>query len=229
MRRQGVLMPTMLAEMVIGNKGVAFRTQPKAKGKSHGPTIIGEAETGAIIGAGRQGGPAAVSVGVTPAHPGGSPNHVRPPAPPDPTMPEPAAIVERRPTPRVIRIPIPARIGINPTAAVKIRAPARVDHHDGGLPNPAIAFQLNPGAIGGERIVKGRIGDIGLWRRGGRSLSLRGNLRRRGRDISIHFNRLRSHCRGCKVGLQRGVALDHRRHHARRNSDVVEVNDLVGR
>jgi len=69
-------------------------------------------------------------------------------------MTEPAAVMERCPTPRVIRFPIPAAISIDPATAIEIRLPASVSDNRGRLPAAAIALHIDPGSVGSKGIVK---------------------------------------------------------------------------
>src|SRR5690349_20816721 len=66
----------------------------------------------------------------------------------------PAAIMERSPAPGIARLPVPPGVAVDPVTPVAVRAPAMVNHHHAGLPAPAVTVQLNPGAVGGEIVVK---------------------------------------------------------------------------
>src|SRR5215510_6718535 len=69
-------------------------------------------------------------------------------------MPEPTAIMERGPSPGVIRHPIPTTISVNPMTTVEVGAPTPIDHHDCRLPASAVTCHINPSAVGREVIVK---------------------------------------------------------------------------
>src|ERR1041384_2857452 len=98
--------------------------------------------------------PAAVIAGATPDHPGRSPDRVRRPDPAAAVVQIPSAIMEWRPTPRVIRLPIPSAIRVNPMPTITIGTPAVINRNDARLPTPADAVQLNPRAVRRKVIVK---------------------------------------------------------------------------
>src|SRR5262245_35988797 len=64
--------------------------------------VEGESNSGSIARARRQWRPAAIGIGISPTHPGGSPDGIRRPTPPKTTMTKPATIVERRPAPGIV-------------------------------------------------------------------------------------------------------------------------------
>src|SRR6185369_10222367 len=93
--------------------------------------------TGRETGARRQRCPATVAAGLAPANPGRAPYAIRAPHPAVARIFTPAAIMERRPTPRLIRVPIPTAVGPGPVAGVAVRTPGRAGHRGGRPPAPA--------------------------------------------------------------------------------------------
>src|SRR5882762_2448745 len=111
----------------------------------------------------RQGSPPTTISREAPGYPGRSPDAVGVPNPATTIVQLPPAIMERSPTPGIIRGPVPTAIGVNPMTAVAIGAPPAINDHGAGLPAPAEASQLHPGAVRRKVIVKigyilGRIG-----------------------------------------------------------------------
>src|SRR5258707_12375201 len=82
-------------------------------------------------------------------------------------MQEPSPIMERSPTPRVIGKPVPTAIGAKPPSAVKIRAPFGISDLDRRLPAASIATDIDPRAIGRQRVIEtGRLVIVFLRRCG---------------------------------------------------------------
>src|SRR5436309_16136060 len=106
------------------------------------------------IGAWWQRGPAAIRVGIPPGDPSRPPGRIRKPNPATSRTTMPPAIMERSPAPGIIRLPIPAAIGPEPAPAITVRPPARVHNSHGWLPAPPVSRQVDPGAIGRERLIK---------------------------------------------------------------------------
>src|SRR5579864_2930418 len=86
----------------------------------------------------RQGSPATIITVISPTNPGGTPNLARNPAPTEPRMAKPGAVMEWGPAPGIIGKPVPAAIGIHPMSAVEVRLPAGVDYNHIRLPAPTV-------------------------------------------------------------------------------------------
>jgi len=138
-----------IAEAIHRDVIVMMIAQAKieSEAKAVGVSIVTEAEAGPIIAGGGQGGPAAVAAGIAPAYPGRTPIGVRHPDPTEPRIVAPAAIVERSPTPRVIRIPVPSMIAPNPAAIVGIGTPPGIGNDDRRLPAKSVVIDLDPRAV----------------------------------------------------------------------------------
>src|SRR4051794_33640728 len=104
---------------------------------------------------------------VAPADPGGTPHGIGRPDPTDPRIGGPTTIMEWRPAPGIIGIPIPAGITPEPAATVSIGAPRGINHCHGWLPAKTSAFLLHPISIGRQGIVKLWDGHCLLGRLGG--------------------------------------------------------------
>src|ERR1041384_1823982 len=154
MRCQSKVVQMVVMEMMPPNEGKAIPTQPETKAKPNRLTVVREPNSWRITGQGRQGGPAAIIVGVSPGNPGGTPNCVRRPAPAQAVMLEPAPIMEWRPAPGIIREPVPTVISINPMAAIEVRPPTWVNHHRGRLPATPISLHVRPGPVRRQRVIK---------------------------------------------------------------------------
>src|SRR2546430_17353602 len=66
----------------------------------------------------------------------------------------PPAIVEGRPAPRIIGLPIPAAIGPEPAATVAVRTPTHIDDGHGRLPAPAVIGNFNPSSVRSQILIK---------------------------------------------------------------------------
>lgn len=162
---------------------------------------------------------------------------------------KPAAIVEWRPTPGVIRHPIPAAIGIDPAPAIEIGPPTVIAYDGCGLPATTRTLDIDPVSIRRQSVVIiGVIGRRWFWFRR-RSVTVGGVIRRRcgfgefgswriwlGHRIGrvrrgIGRERLGfgwSQSEVCRSPLNEMIALEHCCDHGGRNSDVIEVNDFLG-
>src|ERR1051326_6755179 len=95
--------------------------------------------------------PAAISSATSPHHPGGSPVIIGNPNPAVKRIEHPAAVVERSPSPRIIRDPCPAHIGITPVAVRIIRRETCVAHRH---PHITVTRIVYPCSVGRKLIVK---------------------------------------------------------------------------
>src|SRR5437763_1098793 len=107
-----------------------------------------------------------------PGDPGWSPDRIRNPDPTATFVHVPTAIMKSGPAPGVIRLPIPAGIGVNPVTAVTVRSPIPNRHYCARLPTPTETIHLHPATVRGKIVVKviylrGRIADINRVRRRG--------------------------------------------------------------
>ena len=193
-------------EMIRSHEGEAADFQPEIKPDADARAAIEKSEARTIDAEWREGRPAAVFAAGTPRHPRRRPDGVRPPAPAEARMTEPAAVMKRR-APRVIGIPIPAAVGINPVAAVAVRLPAGIVNHRGRTPAASVAFDLDPRAIRRKIVVKIIHGHFRRWRGVGSA------RRRRGRGGN---------------GGNASVVAHHRVDEVGGNAEVVEVNYLFG-
>ena len=187
-----------------------IHAQAEIKIGADGRAVVENSHACPISRARRQRRPAAIIIRVTPRHPRRRPDRVRPPAPAAARIVKPASVVKCRSAPRIIRKPIPARIGVDPMTVVAIWLPARIINHDRRLPAKPVAIHVHPVAVRREIVVK-----IILRDHGGLlgSIRLRCGLRRR---------------RGGRRRPQLLVMLHHRRHRIVRQTEVFQINDLVG-
>ncbi len=163
LRLDRVITRPTVAKMIRRDKRETAGVQPEIKVGRHSQAAVRKSDSRTIHGQRRQRRPAAVIVAGTPSHPRWRPHGVGIPAPAEPGMAEPAAIVKRR-APRIIRIPIPAIIRINPMPAVAIWTPSRVINHRCRTPATAIAIHLHPGTVGRQRVIEISFGHV-RWRR----------------------------------------------------------------
>src|SRR5712672_1066882 len=170
-----------------------------------------------------------------PGDPGRPPDTVRHPDPAAAGMQMPAAVMEGSPTPRIVRLPEPSGIAVNPVAGIAIGPPSAVNYQDTRLPTPTDAFQLHPGAIRRKVIIeithlRWRAADIhgrrSFRRRRRRRLGSRGWRRgfldRRGDGDRYHRRLSRGSIKPLIIGKrlrlisQHIVAIEHRRDYLRR-------------
>src|SRR6185503_9839995 len=117
--------------------------------------------------------PAQITVAAVPGDPGGRPLRLRHPIPTYSRVEIPAAVMIRRPRPRLITGPVPTRFGAFPMA-VTVRTPLRFGRS--GNPAPSVGFDRFPPAIRSERLIEIVLGpnvhgdahvggrcDIGRW------------------------------------------------------------------
>jgi len=231
-RRQN--MPIQVAGVEVGcfHKGEGADAQAKTKAAADGAAPIGKPVSVGERGSGRQRRPAAVGCRVPPGYPGWPPNRVRRPAPPHAVVPEPAAVMEGRPTPGVIREPVPPAIAVDPAPAITVRTPARVGDDHGRPPARAPAGDVYPGAIRRQGIVKNRVADRlgGRRRRGGRGFRHGGGLGRL-RRVQLRFLRDRrgwGRLDAGRAAAERLIPLNHGGHNLARDADVVHIDNLIG-
>ena len=162
--------------------------------------------------------------------------------------------MEGRPTPGIVRLPIPTGIRVEPASSIGVRAPAVVDDSHGRLPAQAVGSDLNPGAIRRQHRLKigGRLGnfvdhgfglddgllgldDLLLNHNGLRLTCIRSlhhALGRRG-DGALGLNGVLPQPQGFLIlrrDLRRGRRLvDQRVDDRGRDADVSEVDQFVGR
>ncbi len=164
----------------------------------------------------------------------------------------PATVMEGRPAPGVVRLPIPALIRVEPAAAVGVGAPSGIDHRHSGLPTQAVGRDFHPSAVGSQDgleighgfrdLVNDGLGlDDGLLDRN--RLLFDHNRRGRGlRDVRRFHDNLRGGCSGgggdgfplrlrrLVIGdrlFRRGRLLDQGIDDVGRNADVGKVDQLV--
>lgn len=232
--REAIAPGVMVPEMAVVDESERECSDPEIESPAVAHPEISE-PVRAVIRHGRQGCPAAVGRMSSPEDPGRPPHPIRPPKPAVMGVAPPSPIMEWSPSPRIIRLPIPPGIGVIPSSCVAIRPPlGRGDRH-GRSPRPAVARDVHPGSVRRKGCVK--LGCHGSCRgccidhlrlsgRGGQSGG--GGLRhggdgRRNDHRSLH----NCCCRGCGPGVP--PALDQDRGDRRRSSQVMEVDQLLGR
>ena len=109
--RQTVIPRCAIAKVTGGNERVTVRNQSEVKTRVHMAAAERESDPHIESGPGRQWRPAAIRVGITPSHPGRSPCGAGRPNPAIRRATVPSAIMEGRPAPRIIGLPIPTAIG----------------------------------------------------------------------------------------------------------------------
>src|SRR5690348_2330513 len=142
-----VLKRMAAAEIIKITKRETARSQAETEIKAHGEAIKGPSHAGRETRTRRQRRPAAETRRIPPADPRRSPDVIGAPHPAETGRLAPPAIMERRPTPRVIRIPIPALIRPKPVPVVAVRLPRRIHHHDRRLPAPTVGRHVHPGSV----------------------------------------------------------------------------------
>src|SRR5438876_3343459 len=143
-----------IVEMAPGDKSIEAGAQPKIDAKPDVDAVAIEAAPGNKNRCWRQRRPAAVSRGLPPTYPRRPPTSVWNPKPSYARIRTPAAIMKRRPTPGVIRVPIPAAVAPEPMATVAVRPPGCIYHRNRRLPAPAIAIDVDPASVRGKRVLK---------------------------------------------------------------------------
>src|SRR5881396_3775444 len=109
-----------IVQMSDLDEGEVIQRQAEVEVDSHGDIVEAEPLSDDEVSSERQRGPATMGVRVTPADPGRGPDPVREPDPPTGRMQVPAAIMKWRPAPRIIRVPVPTEIAVNPMPAVAV-------------------------------------------------------------------------------------------------------------
>ncbi len=145
--RHHVTVKIPIPEMIIADEHELIFVKAEIELDPHPDAlIINETDTGLEAGGGRQGRPATITVGLPPTNPGWPPDVVGHPEPAAQRIAKPAAIMKDNIAPGIIRLPIPARLGVDPTPLVKVRTP--VETHQGfiGPPAKAVLRHLNPSA-----------------------------------------------------------------------------------
>ena len=218
------------AEITHGNKGETAGRKPKPEAEAHPATMKGHPHPWSKARTRRQGRPTEESVTMPPGDPRRTPTRVRKPDPANPA-PMPTPIVKGRPTPTVERTPIPAAIRENPSTAMHVGPPTRVNHRHRRPPAPPDVRQLHPFPIGRQRVVKESCVTVvpaaGAQPRAHRHRG-RGRIHCRFR----HRNRFtdRRHRRRGSFPVGHGQALimaDHRRNHFGREPQIVQIEDVV--
>src|SRR5439155_12980803 len=151
---QAITPRPVVAKVGGRDERIAIRHQSKIKPDADPPAVEPESDADIEVGTRRQGRPAAIRARITPGHPSRSPGRVRRPNPPMKRAAIPSAIVERRPAPGIIGLPIPAAIGPKPTATVGVRPPAGVNDGHSRLPAPATTGNFHPASIGCQSLIK---------------------------------------------------------------------------
>src|SRR5262245_22370055 len=113
----------MVAEIVYGHKRVIVIAQAEIEANADVRAVIPKSDTGDVVGFGRQRRPAAVTAVISPTHPGRAPGRSGRPDPTGVRMMVPSSIMERSPSPRVVRQPVPPAVAVNPASTMAIRAP----------------------------------------------------------------------------------------------------------
>src|ERR1043166_1497749 len=93
-----------------------------------------------------QGSPPAIRVMMPPCYPGWTPDPVGHPDPTPARMGLPTAIMKGRPAPGIVRLPVPAAIGVNPATPITVRPPGMVHNDNRRLPAPAVIVHFHPGS-----------------------------------------------------------------------------------
>src|SRR5688572_12040636 len=140
-----------IAKAVGGTIGVVIPTEAPAEADANAGPVPGKTDAIAITAPRRQGRPTAIRAAITPRHPGWRPHAAGHPKPAHRRIAAPAAIVERRPAPSVVRIPIPAVIRREPAASISVGPPIRIRGGHGRLPAKAVAVDVHPAPVRGER------------------------------------------------------------------------------
>jgi len=146
--RQAVVGEIMIVKIVQRDESKMFRTKTEIKVESDVQPVEAVAAMKVKIGVRRKGRPATIVTFGTPGDPGRTPNCIGGPDPPTTVMQKPASIVERGPPPGVIRLPEPARIGVDPMPGIAVGTPVAIDSDYAGLPAPANSAKLNPRTVG---------------------------------------------------------------------------------
>ena len=141
--------------------------------------------------------------------------------------------MKRGPAPGIVGLPVPTGVGVKPMAMVVIGAPVNVDARDGRLPGPAVAFGVDPRAVRGEGIVEhfgsDRRSSLNDYRFGRRSVlgrRLPGLSVRRWNGIMLLVGRRGDRRYG---DPELFVLADHRGDDFGGDSQIGEVNDVIGR
>src|SRR5262245_6583207 len=121
--RDVIIIGPPIAKPIEGQEHVGGSTQTEVAADTHGHAAVVEARPVSITRRWWQWRPAAISGSGAPAHQRRSPSASRHPNPANAGRTGPAPVMEWSPSPGIIRIPIPAGIAPQPTAAVRIRAP----------------------------------------------------------------------------------------------------------
>src|ERR1019366_2994865 len=123
LRRQAAMAKVMIAKVAKGDEGEGADAEAEVEVGPHPDTIEAPAQPYVEISVGRQRSPAASVPARPPGHPGRPPDPVGRPNPAAARVLIPAAIVKRRPAPRIVGLPKPSRIGVNPVTAVTVGPP----------------------------------------------------------------------------------------------------------
>src|SRR6266850_688841 len=249
--RYGKPWQMMIIKVLKWNKTKRPRPQPEITFGTHRPGMERQANARSEIRPRRQRGPPAMPLLIAPANPCRTPHVVRFPAPPQTIMLKPPAIMKGRPAPGIVGFPAPSAIGVNPSAAIEIGLPPRVDHDDSRLPAASVTFHVHPVSIRRERLIETsviRIDDIWFrhdifhWcvthgqRRGcchdrGNRANRRRQCGRSHRSLYVGTRIARSSGRNQHLAsrcLKRVIPLKYCCYHGGGHTDVSKVNDLIG-
>src|SRR5438132_1344971 len=101
-------------KIMQGDEGKVVRSQAKVEVQPYANAIETPTQTHIKIRMWRHRGPPAMLSGSAPDYPGRRPDCIGHPHPAAALMHMPASIMKRSPAPGVVRLPVPAAIGINP-------------------------------------------------------------------------------------------------------------------
>src|SRR5262245_47473285 len=105
--RHHVVHRMMISEVARMNESVVIVAKPKVEAEAHVMVPVGESDSRTHVAMRRQRSPTAVVTRASPGHPTRTPGVIGAPDPAHAWSTEPAAIMERSPTPRIIRVPVP--------------------------------------------------------------------------------------------------------------------------
>lgn len=155
------------AEMHGGDVVDVVGAEAEVEVAGDGTIVEGQADPDVPARRRRQRRPPTVIFMVAPSHPRRTPLPARMPNPTAMGMMEPATVVERSPAPTVIGLPIPSLVGPEPGTVIDVGPPPDAGRRGDRLPAPAVILDIDPSAVGGERVViiiDGRL--VRLRRRG---------------------------------------------------------------
>ena len=161
--RQVVMVEVMTAEVAKTDEGKGADAEAKVEARPHTDAIVAPAQPQIEVSVRWQRRPTTGVPTRPPRYPGRPPDAVGRPDPAAARVLIPAPIVKRRPAPRIVGLPKPPGVAVNPVTAIAIGPPTVGDHDRPGLPAPADSFQGYPSAIGRKIAVE----ETHVGRRGG--------------------------------------------------------------